>query len=155
MNFKSTNFHFLVVQQKVSSSSPGRITWSLFYTMSSAVLEEICSKVTNNPKDCIAGNPFSNYFVFPKFSKKVVAEVFKIPVFSDIWTRIAEFKLQIAIHYNIEPIKKTTKMEFEPTRAETNGLSVHRLNHSAILSIKVVTKLSFCMWTLNRQISIS
>ena len=32
--------------------------------------------------------------------------VFKIPVFSEILTRIAEFKLQIAIHYNIEPIKK-------------------------------------------------
>ena len=62
----------------------------------------------------------------------MVAEVFKIPVFSEIWTRIAEFKLQIAIHYNIEPIKKTTKMGFEPTRAETNGLSFHRLNLSAI-----------------------
>ena len=31
------------------------------------------------------------------------------------------------------------------SRAETNGLSVHRRNHSAILSIKGVTKLSFCM----------
>ena len=76
---------------------------------------------------------------------KVLAEVFKMPAFSEIWTGIAEFKLQIAIHYNIEPIKKTTKMGFEPTRAETNDLSVHRLNHSAILSIKIVTKLSFCM----------
>ena len=75
----------------------------------------------------------------------MVAEIFKIPVFSKIWTRIAEFKLQIAIHYNIEPIKKTTKMGFEATRAETNGLSVHRRNHSAILSIKGVTKLSFCI----------
>ena len=75
----------------------------------------------------------------------MVAEFFKIPVFSEIWTRIAEFKLQIAIHYNVEPIKKTTKMGFEPTQAETNGLTVHRRNHSAILSIKGVTKLSFCM----------
>ena len=75
----------------------------------------------------------------------MVAEVFQIPVFSEIGTRIAEFKLQIAIHYNIEPIKKTTKIGFEPTRVETNGLLVHRRNHSAILSIKGVTKLSFCM----------
>ena len=74
-----------------------------------------------------------------------MAEVFKIPVFSEIWTRITEFKLQISIHYNIEPIKKTTKMGLEPTRAETNGLSVNRLNHSAILSIIGETKLSFCM----------
>ena len=74
-----------------------------------------------------------------------MAEVFKMQVFSEIWTRIAEFKLQIAIHYNIEPIKKTTNMGFEPTQAETNGLTVHRLNHSAVLSLKSVTKLSFCM----------
>ena len=75
----------------------------------------------------------------------MVAEIFKIPVFSEILTRIAEFKLQIAIHYNIEPIKKSTNMGFEPTQAETNGLTVHRLNHSAVLSLKIVTKLSFCM----------
>ena len=74
-----------------------------------------------------------------------MAEVFKIPVFSEIWTRITEFKLQIAIHYNIEPIKKTTKIGFKPTQAENNGLTVHRLNHLAILSIKGVTKLSLCM----------
>ena len=75
----------------------------------------------------------------------MVAEVFKIPVFFEIWTRIAEFKLQIAIHYNIEPIKKTTNMGVEPMQAETNGLTLHRLNHSAVLSLKNVTKLSFCM----------
>ena len=75
----------------------------------------------------------------------MVGEIFKTPVFFEIWTRIAEFKLQIVIHYNIEPIKKTTKMGFEPTSAETNGLTVHRFNHSAILSIKGVTKLSICM----------
>ena len=39
---------------------------------------------------------------FFSISKKVVAEVLKIPVFSQIWTRIAEFKLQIAIHFTIE-----------------------------------------------------
>ena len=74
------------------------------------------------------------------------AEVFKIPIFSEIWTRIAEFKLQIAIHYTIEPIqKKTTKMYFEPTFEEPNGFPVHSLNHSAILATKVVTNLYFYM----------
>ena len=65
----------------------------------------------------------------------MVAEVFKIPVFFDIWTWIAEFILQIAIHFTIEQNKKTTKMGLEPTRADPNGLTVRRLNHSAILSI--------------------
>ena len=37
-------------------------------------------------------------------------------------------------------------MGFEPTRAETNGLTVHNLNHYAFLSIKGVTKLCFCMF---------
>ena len=46
---------------------------------------------------------------------KVLAEVFKMPAFSEILTRIAEFKLQIAIPFTIEPIKKTTKMVLEPT----------------------------------------
>ena len=75
----------------------------------------------------------------------MAAEVFKIPIFSEIWTRIAEFKLQIAIHYTIEPIKKTTKMGFELTCEEPNGFSVHSLNHSAILSTKAVPKLYFYM----------
>ena len=48
-----------------------------------------------------------------------MAEIFKILVFSEIWTRIAEFKLQIAIHYNIEPIKKTTKMVSNPRKQKT------------------------------------
>ena len=62
----------------------------------------------------------------------MVDEVLKIPVFSDIWTWIAEFKLQIAIHFTIEPNKKTTKMGLQPTRADPNGLTVRRPNHSAI-----------------------
>ena len=76
---------------------------------------------------------------------KVLAEVFKMPAFSEIWTGIAEIKLQITIPFTIEPIKKTTKMWLEPTLADLNGLTVNRLNHSSILSIKTVTKLSFCM----------
>ena len=31
-------------------------------------------------------------------------------------------------------VKQSTRMGFEPTRAEHNGLAVHRLNHSATLS---------------------
>ena len=111
VNFKSTNFHFLVVlkfsiikniftcscqdfifqsvsyvpiTQNFSASSPVRITWSLFSTMSSAVFEEICSKVTSNPKHRIAGNLSQVILFLSKFSKKVVAEIFKIPVFSEI-----------------------------------------------------------------------
>ena len=76
---------------------------------------------------------------------KLLTEVFKMPAFSEIWTRIVKFKLQITIPFTIEPIKKTTKMGLEPTLADLNGLTVSRLNHSAILSIKAVTKLSFCM----------
>ena len=75
----------------------------------------------------------------------MVAEVFKIPNFSEIWTRISEFKLKIAIHYTIEPIKKTTKMGFEPTFEEPNGFPIHSLNHLAILSTNAVTKLYFYM----------
>ena len=75
----------------------------------------------------------------------VVAKDFKLPVFSKIWIRINIFKLQIAIYFTVEPIKKTTKVGFEPTRAVTNGFTVHRLNHLVILSIKGVTKLYFCM----------
>ena len=104
-------------------------------TKLSLAIQNIALLVTSSP----------DILFFSKFSKKVVAEVFKIAVFSKILSRIAEFKLQIAIHYNLEPIKKTTKIGFKPTRAENNGLTVHRLNHLAILSIKGVTKLSFCM----------
>ena len=77
---------------------------------------------------------------------KVLAEVFKMPAFSEILPRIAEFKLQIAIPFTIEPIKKkTTKMGLEPTLEDISELTISRLNHSAILSIKVATKLFFCM----------
>ena len=75
----------------------------------------------------------------------VVAKDFKLPVFSKIWTRINIFKLQIAIYFTVEPIKKTKKMGFDPTRAETSGFTVNRLNHLVILSKKGVTKLSSCM----------
>ena len=76
---------------------------------------------------------------------KVLAEVFKMPAFSEILPRIAEFKLQIAIPFTIEPIKKTTKMGLQSMLADLNGSTVSRLNYSAILSIKGVIKLSFCI----------
>ena len=76
---------------------------------------------------------------------KLLTEVFKMPAFSEIWTRIVKFKLQLTIPFTIEPIKKMTNLGFEPTLADLNGLTVSRLNHSAILFIKAVTKLSFCM----------
>ena len=76
---------------------------------------------------------------------KVLAEVFKMPAFSEIWTRIDEFKLQIAILFTIESIKKMTILEFEPALAEPNGLTVSRLNHSTILYVKAINKLSFYM----------
>ena len=39
--------------------------------------------------------------------------------------------------------KLTTKMGFEPTRAEPNGLAVHRLNHSATSSTTRAITVSF------------
>ena len=62
----------------------------------------------------------------------MVDEVLKNQFFSDICTCIAEFKLQIAIHFTIEPNKKITKMGLEPTRADPNGLTVRRPNLSVI-----------------------
>ena len=39
---------------------------------------------------------------------------------------------------DIEKTKKqATRMGFEPTPAERNGLAVHRLNHSATSSVKL------------------
>ena len=77
---------------------------------------------------------------------KVLAEVFKMPALFEIFTRIAKFKLQIGIPFTIELIKKkTTKMGLEPMLADLNGLTASRLNYSAILSIKAMNKLSFCL----------
>ena len=76
-----------------------------------------------------------------KFSKKVVAEVFKIPFFPTFELGlIDEFKLQIAIHYNIEPIKKTTKMGFEPTQAREESLGRHFPRCHQLFSRKYAVK---------------
>ena len=75
----------------------------------------------------------------------MLAELFKMPAFSEILTRIAKFKLQTTIPFTIEPIKKNEKDGTRTTLGELNGLTVSRLNNSSILSIKAITKLSFCM----------
>uniref|UniRef100_A0A0E9T1R0 Uncharacterized protein n=1 Tax=Anguilla anguilla TaxID=7936 RepID=A0A0E9T1R0_ANGAN len=38
------------------------------------------------------------------------------------------------VHDTFQNIHSSTRMGFEPTRAEHNGLAVHRLNHSATSS---------------------
>ena len=40
----------------------------------------------------------------------------------------------MAVYAKIKIKLFSTRMGFEPTRAEHNGLAVHRLNHSATLS---------------------
>ena len=46
--------------------------------------------------------------------------------------------------------KLTTRMGFEPTRAEHNGLAVHRLNHSATSSTDK-WKLKYILWVRRRS----
>ena len=76
----------------------------------------------------------------------MVAKVLqKTAYFSEICTLIAEFKLQIAIQFTMEPNKNTTKMGLEPKRAIPDELTVRRLNHPTIFSILGSNKLSFCM----------
>ena len=77
-----------------------------------------------------------------------MAEVFKIPVFSEICTRIAELKLQIAIHYNIKPIKKQQRWDLNPREQRPMDYQSIALTSRQFLSIKGVTKLYFCMYTL-------
>ena len=49
--------------------------------------------------------------------------------------RIIKLNLKNTFQSDISKIKqKSTRMGFEPMRAEHNGLAVHRLNHSATLS---------------------
>ena len=73
----------------------------------------------------------SSTFVLNHISTNLTSFCVKKLGSTEIWTRIAGFKVQSANHYTIEP---TTRMGFEPTRAEPNGLAVHRLNHSATSS---------------------
>ena len=172
VNFKSTNFHFLVVlkfsrikniftwsfqdfllqslscvpiTQKVPVLSPGRITWTLFSTLSSANDGLICSKLTSHPKHRTVCHSFFSYFVFRKFSMEVLAEVFQIPGSTEILIRITGFKLQIPIHYTIKLIKNTAKIEFSPTLAKFFRLAVYHFNYSANSSTKDSNKPSVCV----------
>ncbi|VEL19483.1 unnamed protein product [Protopolystoma xenopodis] len=43
--------------------------------------------------------------------------------------------LNHALNQQEDETQHTTRMGFEPTRAEHNGLAVHRLNHSATSSL--------------------
>ena len=79
----------------------------------------------------------------------MLAELYKILGSTEIKTQIAVLKFQSAKHFTIQPIRSITKMGFETTRAEPNGLALNFLNQSAILSKRVSNKLSVCMKTFN------
>ena len=64
----------------------------------------------------------------------MLAEVFKILGSTENLTWNAEFKVNSANHFTIQPIGCITKITFESTRAEPNGEAFNFLNQSAILS---------------------
>ena len=51
-------------------------------------------------------------------------------LFKPTFSQALQYKLNVII------IKLTTRMGFEPTRGDPNGLAVHRLNHSATSSVE-------------------
>ena len=79
----------------------------------------------------------------------MLAELYKILGSTEIKTQIAVLKFQSAYHFTIPPIRNITKIGFETTRAEPNGLAFNFLDQSAILSKRASNKLSFCMKTFN------
>ena len=79
----------------------------------------------------------------------MVAELYKILGSTEFKTQIAVLKFQSAYHFAIPPIRSITKIGFETTRAEPNGLAFNFLNQSAILSKRASNKLSVCMKTFN------
>ena len=62
----------------------------------------------------------------------MLAELYKILGSTDIKTQIAVLKFQTAYHFTIPPIRSITKIGFETTRAEPNGLAFNFLNQPAI-----------------------
>ena len=62
----------------------------------------------------------------------MLAELYKILGSTEIKTQIAVLKFQSAYHFYIPPIKSITKIGFETTQAELNGLAFNFLNQSAI-----------------------
>ena len=79
----------------------------------------------------------------------MLAELNKILGSTEIKIQIAVLKFQSAYHFIIPPIRSITKIVFETTIAELNGLAFNFLNQSAILSKRVSNKLSVCMKTFN------
>ena len=64
----------------------------------------------------------------------MLAELYKILGSTEIKTQIAVLKFQSAYHFTILPIRSITKIGFETTRAEPNGLAFNFLKQSIILS---------------------
>ena len=79
----------------------------------------------------------------------MLAELYKILASTEIKTQIAVLKFQSAYHFTIPPIRSITKIGFETTRVEPNGLAFNFLNQSAILSKRASYKLSVCMNIFN------
>ena len=79
----------------------------------------------------------------------MLAEIYKRLGSTEIKTQIAVLKFQCAYHFIIPPIRSITKIGFETTRAEPNGLAFNFLNQSAILSKRASNKLSVNMITFN------
>ena len=79
----------------------------------------------------------------------MLAELYKILGSTEIKTQIAVLKFQSAYHFTIPPIRSITKIGFETTRAEPNGLAFNFLNQSAIQSKRAKNELSVNMKTFN------
>ena len=62
----------------------------------------------------------------------MLAEIYKILGSTEIKTQIAVLKFQSAYHFTIPPIRSVTKIGFETSQAEPNGLAFNFLNQSAI-----------------------
>ena len=66
------------------------------------------------------------------------------PLSSYVVCLLFGFNLNINFIFNlIENGLHSTRMGFEPTRAEHNGLAVHRLNHSATSSSHTVQNMPY------------
>ena len=64
---------------------------------------------------------------------KIMAACFFAFGFLNYFFQMSEIIMLNVAEKNFFP----TRMGFEPTRAEPNGLAVHRLNHSATSSVKL------------------
>ena len=62
----------------------------------------------------------------------MLAEIYKILGSTEIKTQIAVLKFQSAYHFTIPPYRSITKIGFEATRAEPNGLAFNFLYQSPI-----------------------